>query len=332
MKTTNLAEDLQIPAVAEDPALSKETKNFLEMLNSSDGPPIESMEPIEARKVLTAAQASVTVDLTGIDEMEKTITADGYTVKLNIVKPKDSTAILPAFLFIHGGGWVLGDYPTHKRMVRDLVVLSGATGIFINYTPSPDAQYPQPVDEIFAATKWIAAHGSEIGVDGSRLALVGNSAGGNMATVTAIRAAEAQGPDIKLQVLFWPTVNTDFNTSSYKRFGKHRFLTSPLIKWMYQNYIPNAADRQQPYAAPLLASAEQVAGLPPTLIQVGEADIFYDECIAYGRKLDEAGVAVTTITYAGAIHDFGLLNPLANTAQSGSLFLHAAAELKAHLS
>jgi len=320
-----------VPSVADDPALSADTKKFLNTLNNSGGAAIESMQPVEARKVLVGAQASVEVDLSGIEESEKIISADGYTIKLNIVRPAGATGILPAFIFIHGGGWVLGDFPTHKRMVRDLAVLSGAAGVFVNYTPSPDVQYPQPTNEIYAATKWLAANGSEIGVDGSRIALVGNSAGGNMATVTALKASLEGGPEIKLQVLFWPTVNSDFETNSYKRFGTERFLTMPLITWMYENYIPDAEDRKQIYAAPLLASLDQLKGLPPTLIQVGEADIFLDESLAYGRKLDEAGVTVTTLTYAGAIHDFGLLNPLANTAQSKSLFRHAAAELKTYL-
>jgi acetyl esterase len=320
-----------VPSVADDPALSADTKKFLNALNNSGGVPIECMQPIEARKVLVGAQASVEVDLSGIEESEKIISADGYTIKLNIVKPAGATGILPAFIFIHGGGWVLGDFPTHKRMVRDLAVLSGAAGVFVNYTPSPDVQYPQPTNEIYAATQWLAANGNEIGVDGSRIALVGNSAGGNMATVTALRASLEGGPEIKLQVLFWPTVNSDFETNSYKRFGTGRFLTTLLITWMYENYIPDAEDRKQIYAAPLLASLDQLKGLPPTLIQVGEADIFLDESLAYGRKLDEAGVTVTTLTYAGAIHDFGLLNPLAKTAESKSLFRHAAAELKAYL-
>ncbi|TCC88796.1 alpha/beta hydrolase [Pedobacter frigiditerrae] len=320
-----------VPSVGDDPALSSETKHFLTALNNSGGEPIESMAPIAARKVLVGAQSSVEVDTSGITETENIVIADGYSVKLNIVKPTGTVGVLPAFIFIHGGGWVLGDYPTHRRMVRDLVVLSGTVGIFVNYTPAPDKQYPTQTNEIYAVTKWIAENGSQFGIDGKNIALVGNSAGGNMATVTAIKALEHNGPEIKLQILFWPTVNSDFETSSYQRYGKERFLTTPLIKWMYDNYIPGHETRKEIYAAPLLAPIEKLRGLPPTLIQVGEADIFYDECLAYGRKLDEAGVNVTTMVYAGAIHDFGLLNPLAHTAQAKSLFLHAAAELKAYL-
>lgn len=321
----------QIPAVENDPAISKETKTFLSVLNVPGAPGLETLPVNEARQVLVNAQAAVDVDYSGIEESEKTISADGFSIKLNIVKPEGNKEQLPVFIFIHGGGWVLGDYPTHKRMVRDLVVLSGAAAVFVNYTPSPEAHYPQAVNEIYAATKWVAEHGAEIGVDGSRLAVVGNSVGGNMATVTAIKAKENKGPKIRVQVLFWPIVDAGFEHDTYKRFGQDRFLTTPLMKWLYDQYTTDQAEREQIYASPLNATIDQLKGLPPALIQVAEADVLRDGGEAYGRKLDEAGVVATTIRYNGMIHDFGLLNGLANIPQTRSLFLHAAAELKKYL-
>lgn len=320
-----------IPDYSVDPAISVATKKFLTALNSGGGDPIESMSPQDARAVLAGAQASVDVDYSGVDYSQKVIETDGFTINLDIVKPEGNTEKLPVFIFIHGGGWVLGDFPTHKRMVRDLVVLSGAAGVFVNYTPSPEAQYPQAVNEIFAATKWVAENGAEINVDGSRLAIVGNSVGGNMSTVTALKAKENGGPELKVQILMWPIVDADFENETYQLYGKDRFLTTPLMKWMYDQYTTDPAERQQIYASPLNASLEQLRGLPPTLIQVAEADVLRQGGEAYGRKLDEAGVAVTTIRYNGTIHDFGLLNPLAEIPQTKSLFLHAAAELKKYL-
>lgn len=317
--------------VALDPALSRESKAFLDALNAPGGPGLETFGVAAARKVLVDAQASVPVDYSGIDESERTIEADGFHIKLNIVRPSGSDATLPVFIFIHGGGWVLGDYPTHKRMVRDLVVLSGAMGIFVNYTPSPEARYPQAVNEIYATTKWVAAHGAEIGADGSRLAVVGNSVGGNMTAVTTLKAKENNGPKISLQVLFWPIVDARFDHDSYARYGQDRFLTTPLMQWMYDQYTTDATEREQIYASPINATTEQLKDLPPALIQVADADILRDGGEAYGRKLDEAGVPVTTIRYNGTIHDFGLLNALAGTPQTKSLFLHAAAELKKYL-
>ena len=315
---------------ATDPHLDSGTKAVLKVLNSG-GAPVESLSKEDARNVLVTVQNSVKVDLSGIEESEKTINADGYTVKLNIVRPEGATETLPVFIFIHGGGWILGDYPTHKRMVRDLVVLSGAAAVFVNYTPSPEAQYPQAINEIYAATKWVAEHGSEINVDGKRLAVVGNSVGGNMTGVTALMAKEKGGPDIKLQILMWPVTDTNFETESYQKYGEDRFLSTSLMKWMFDQYTTDADERKEPHLAILRNSVDNLKGLPPALIQVAENDILRDEGEAYGRKLDEAGVKVTTVRYNGMIHDFGLLNPLAELPTVRSLFEHAAAELKKYL-
>ena len=314
-----------------DPRLSRGVKAFLKVLNSSDGPPLESLPPLDAREVLVGAQASVPVDLSGIEESEKTITTQGHTIKLNVVRPEGVKGKLPVFMFIHGGGWVLGDYPTHKRMVRDLVVLTGFAGVFVNYTRTPDAKYPQAINEIYAATKWVAEHGEEINVDGRNLAIVGNSVGGNMTAATTLKAKEQGGPEIKLHIMMWPVTDAYFETESFKQFGEKRFLTTPLMKWMWDLYTTDPKQRKEIYAAPLQATVEQLKGLPPALIQVAESDILRDEGEAYGRKLDEAGVKVTTVRYDGMIHDFGLLNGLAEEPAVRSLFEHAAAELRRYL-
>jgi acetyl esterase len=331
MSTTTISKPSGVANWATDPRIDTGTKAFLKVLNAG-GQPLETLSKEDARNVLVGAQAGVKVDLSGIEESEKTITSDGYTVKLNIVRPEGAKdKQLPVFIFIHGGGWILGDYPTHKRMVRDLVVLTGYSGVFVNYTPSPEARYPQAINEIYAATKWVASHGAEINVDGSNLAIVGNSVGGNMSAVTAIKAKEQGGPKIKLQILLWPIVDSAFDTESYKQFGEDRFLTTNVMKWMYDQYTTDPKQRKEIYASPLQASVEQLKGLPPALIQVAENDILRDEGEAYGRKLDEAGVSVTTIRYNGMIHDFGLLNALAELPATKSMFVHAAAELKKYL-
>ncbi|MDB5276562.1 MAG: alpha/beta hydrolase [Ferruginibacter sp.] len=328
---TEMKNEIAVADYATDPLLDSKTKAFLKALNTSGGKPLETLSPEEARKVLVNAQASVKVDLSGIDESEKTITADGHTIKLNIVRPAGVKGILPVFIFLHGGGWVLGDYPTHKRMVRDLTVLTGYSGVFINYTPTPDAKYPTQVNEIYAATKWVAEHGAEIDVDGKNMAIVGNSVGGNMSAVTAIKAKENNGPAIKVQILMWPIVDADFETASYKQFGEDRFLTTSVMKWMYDMYTTDPKQRKEIYAAPLQATIEQLKGLPPALIQVAGNDVLRDEGEAYGRKLDEAGVPVTVVRYNGTIHDFGLLNGLADLPATQSAFIQAAAELKKYL-
>ena len=191
-------------------------KRFLDALNSSGGTPIEQLSPRDARQVLIDAQNSVTVDLSGVVKSERTIAFEGRELKLHIVKPAGARPGLPVFMFFHGGGWVLGDFPTHQRLVRDLVVELGAAAVFPDYTPSPEAQYPTAIHQAYAATEWVSDHGNEIGVDGRKLAVVGNSAGGNMAAVVSLMAKDKGGPAIRLQTLMWPVTDADFDTESYR--------------------------------------------------------------------------------------------------------------------
>lgn len=318
------------PDYLEDKHLSTGTKEYLKVLNSGDTP-VESLPPAEARNVLVSAQKSIEVDLSGIDESEKNITAGGYSIKLNIVRPAGKTEKLPVFIFIHGGGWVLGDYPTHKRLVRDLVVESGMACVFVNYTSSPEAKYPQALEEIHAASKWVSEHGDEINVDGSNMAIVGNSVGGNMSLVTSINAKERGGPNFKLQILMWPVTDAGTHYDSYRLYGKQRFLTTPLMGWMFDQYVPKGNEREDIHVSPVLASCDQLKGLPPTLIQVAENDILRDQGEEMGRNLDAAGVDVTTIRYNGVIHDWGMLNGFACLHPSRSLILFSAAMLKQYL-
>jgi acetyl esterase len=313
---------------SQDPNISREIREFLKALNSGDGKPLETLSPADARLVLEGAQKSVNFDYSDIQESEKTITQDGQSIKIHIIKPKAAKAGLPAFMFFHGGGWVLGDYPTHKRLVRDLVVSSGAVAIFPDYTPSPEARFPVAINQAYAATKWVSEHGQEIGVDGSKLAVAGNSVGGNMAAVVALMAKDKNGPQLKLQVLLWPVTDSDFSRASYTYFAQERFLTTPLMKWMWDNYLPDLKERDNKYASPLKATLEELKGLPPALVQVAENDILYDEGLAYGRKLDDAGIPTTITEYRGFIHDYGMLNPLAHIPAVQQSVLDAANALR----
>jgi acetyl esterase/lipase len=313
---------------SEDPNIESNIREFLKVVNSGTGKPIEKLPVKEGRAVLSGLQSSLKVDLSGIVVTEKTIVVEDQNIKLNIVKPEKAEDILPVFMFFHGGGWVLGDFPTHQRMVRDLVVESGAAAVFVNYSPSPEAHYPIAINQAYAATKWVAEHGEEIGVDGKRLAVAGNSVGGNMAAVVALMAKEKKGPNIKLQVLFWPVTDANFETESYNLFAKDRFLTKDLMMWMWDNYTADPKQRKEIYASPLQAAISQLKGLPPALVQTAQNDILRDEGEAYARKLDEAGVKVTATRYNGMIHDWGLLNPLSAIPGTKSALLQAASEIK----
>ncbi|MDH4652791.1 alpha/beta hydrolase [Pseudomonas sp. JS3066] len=316
---------------AGSPGVDHETQAFLEALEAGDGKPLETLSPKDARAVLVGAQASVKVDLAGTRVEEKTIQADGQPLKLTIVRPEGTKGELPVFMFFHGGGWVLGDYPTHARLIHDLVVNSGAVAVYVGYTPSPEARYPTAINQAYAATRWVAEHGKELGVDGRRLAVAGNSVGGNMAAVVALMAKEKGTPQLRAQVLLWPVTDASFETASYNQFAQGHFLTKPMMQWFWDNYTTDAKQRAEIHASPLRATPEQLKGLPPTLVQTAEFDVLRDEGEAYARKLNAAGVDVTAVRFNGMIHDYGLLNPLAHVPAVQAAMRQAGTELRKHL-
>ncbi|NWC75794.1 alpha/beta hydrolase fold domain-containing protein [Pseudomonas sp. P7759] len=307
------------------------TQAFLDVLNAGTGKPMEQLTPKDARAVLTGAQAGVKLTLPAAEVSQKTIQVDGKPLDLTIVRPAGVKGTLPVFMFFHGGGWVLGDYPTHERLVRDLVADSGAVAVFVNYTPSPEAHYPVAINQAYGATKWVAEHGQEINVDGKRLAVAGNSVGGNMAAVVSLMAKDKGTPAIKFQVLLWPVTDANFDTGSYNQYAEGHFLTRNMMKWFWANYTTDAKQRAEIYASPLRASTDQLKGLPPALIQTAGADVLRDEGEAYARKLDAAGVPVTAVRYNGMIHDYGLLNVVSQVPAVRSALLQASDELKQHL-
>ncbi len=316
---------------AGDSGVEHNTQAFLDALNSGTGKPIEQLSPKDARAVLVGAQSGVKLTLPKADVSEKTIKVDGQSISLNIVRPAGAKGTLPVFMFFHGGGWVLGDFQTHERLVRDLVAGSGAVAVFVNYTPSPEAHYPTAINQAYAATRWVAEHGKEINVDGKRLAVAGNSVGGNMAAVVALMAKEKGTPALRYQVLLWPVTDANVNTASYDQYAEGHFLTRNMMKWFWDNYTTDAAQRNEIYASPLRATTEQLKGLPPALVQTASADVLRDEGEAYARKLDQAGVPVTAVRYNGMIHDYGLLNVVSQVPAVRSAMLQASEELKTHL-
>jgi len=313
------------------PVVQHDTQAFLDALAAGGGKPIEQLSPADARAVLGAAQAGAKVALPPAEVSEKVVEIDGKPLRLVVVRPAGATGVLPAFMFFHGGGWVLGDFPTHERLIRDLVAASGAAAVYVDYARSPEARYGVAIEQAYGATKWVAEHGAELRVDGTRLAVAGNSVGGNMAAVVSLLAKQRGGPALRFQALLWPVTDADFGTASYRQFDHGYFLTGDMMKWFWDSYTTDPAKRREITASPLRATPEQLRGLPPALIQTAELDVLRDEGEAYGAKLDAAGVPVTTTRYAGMIHDFGLLNALAGVPGTRSAMLQAGAELHRHL-
>lgn len=325
------ASALALAANIGGPGVEPTTQAFLQAVHGPGGPGLETLSPAAAREVLVGAQQGAGVALPAADVSHKTISANGRTISLTIVRPEGSAGVLPAFMFFHGGGWVLGDFQTHERLIRDLVAGSGAAAVYVDYTRSPEARFPVAIEEAYAATAWVAANGAEIGVDGSRLAVAGNSVGGNMAAVVSILAKERQGPALRSQVLLWPVTDASFENGSYQQFAGGHFLTRPMMRWFWDSYTTSAEERRSIHASPLQATSAELAGLPPALVQTAEFDVLRDEGEAYARKLQDAGVPVVATRYNGTIHDFGLLNALSQVPSTRAALRQAAGTLRESL-
>ncbi len=318
---------LTIPAFVLEPA----AQALADALAASDGPPLYTLSPIDARAVLDGAQAgAVTLPPAEIEEHTLPGGPTG-TVSITLVRPEWTNGSLPVVVYSHGGGWVLGNFGTHQRLVRDLANQTGAAFVFVNYPPSPEARYPIGIEQVYATVQWVAQHGSELGLDGSRLAIAGDSVGGNMTAAVALMAKERGGPGIRYQALLYPVTNAAFDTVSYKQFADGPWLTRKAMQWFWDAYLPDLEQRSEPTASPLQATLEQLAGLPPALVITDEADVLRDEGEAYSRKLRQAGVDVTSVRYEGVFHDFMMLNALAETNATRTAIAQTASALKAAL-
>lgn len=235
-------------------------------------------------------------------------------VSVRILRPQNAPASLPVIVYVHGAGWVFGNAHTHDRLIRELAVGTQAAVVFPNYSLSPEAKYPTAIEECYAALQWAAAEGSKHGLDAKRLAVAGDSVGGNMAAALTLMAKARGGPAISQQLLFYPVTDAAFETDSYHQFATGYFLRRDAMMWFWDQYTTDPQQRAEITASPLRATLEQLRGLPPALVINGEADVLRDEGEAYANKLRQAGVRVMAVRFQGMIHDFVMLNALANTA------------------
>ena len=299
----------QIPDAATDLRIDPQIRSFLAELNKDSSPFWELPQP-KPQEILTGLQNKYPVDMSGVTTVEKTITQDGRTVKLYIMKPQNVTGTPGVLFFIHGAVWLAGNFQNHQRLLRDLVVGSGQIGVFPEITNLPEGKFPVPLEESYAALKWTAAHAGEFGADGTRIAVAGNSVGGNMTAALSLMTKDRNGPKIALQVLLIPATDANVDTDSYHEFATGRFLPQAFMKYGWDRYAPDEQTRNNPYVSPLRASAEELRGVAPALVITAENDPLRDEGEAYARKLKQSGVTVTAVRYNGMIHDFVLLNAI----------------------
>ncbi|MFD7496671.1 alpha/beta hydrolase [Streptomyces sp. NPDC059832] len=285
-----------------------------EFAKATANPPyLFDLPPAEGREAVDEVQSGE-IDKPLIDEEWITVSGGPTgSVRARIVKPAGAEGTLPVILYIHGAGWVFGNARTHDRLVRELAVGANAAVVFPEYDLSPEARYPVAIEQNFAVARWIVEQGAGKNLDGSRLAVAGDSVGGNMTAALTLMAKERGGVRLVQQVLFYPVTDANFDTPSYHQFATGYFLRRDGMQWFWDQYTTDEAERARITASPLRATTEQLRGLPPALVITGEADVLRDEGEAYANKLREAGISVTAVRFQGIIHDFVMLNALRGT-------------------
>lgn len=295
-------------------------------------PFLHQLPPAEGRATVDDVQSDTGVARPTVDE--EWITIEGGPtgkVEVRILRPSGATGTLPVVLYLHGAGWVFGNAHTHDRLVREITTGTGAAVVFVEYDRSPEARYPIALEQIWTAATWVVAHGAEHGLDGSRMAVAGDSVGGNLTAAVTLLAKERGGVTFAQQVLFYPVTDARFDTGSYEQFAEGYFLRRDAMQWFWDQYIPEEKLRDEVTASPLRATSAQLEGLPPALVITGEADVLRDEGEAYANKLREAGVPVVATRYQGIIHDFVMLDALRGTNAAGAAIDQAIATLRSAL-
>jgi acetyl esterase/lipase len=299
-----------------------------QFVDATSTPPfIYELSPDDGRKVLDDVQ-SQPVDKLPVDERWVTVPAEVGDVRVRIVRPPQADGTLPVILYMHGGGWVLGNAHTHDRLVRELAVGTGAAVAFVEYDRSPEAHYPVAIEQGYATARWITREGPANRLDPDRMAVAGDSVGGNMTAALALMASDRGDVRFVQQSMYYPVTDAGMDTGSYEQFAEGYFLAAKGMAWFWDAYLPDVERRSEPYASPLRASDAHLSDLPPAFVIVDEADVLRDEGEAYAARLRAAGVDVTTVRYDGITHDFMMLTPLSNTRATRAAVAQAIALLR----
>lgn len=313
---------------SKNPWLTVETQQFIDELAKADAPPLYTLTPQEARKVLSGTQAmAVAKQPADIEDLKLDIGPTGE-VDVRIYRPAGSKERLPGVFYFHGGGWVMGDKETHDRLVRELCAGAGVTIIYVNYTPSPEAQYPVPLKQSYAAMEYVIKNADGFNIDPAKIAVAGDSVGGNMSIAMTLLAKQHGTVDIKFQLLIYPVTDADFDNPSYQAFADGPWLTKKAMEWFWDQYLPDKSRRGEITACPLRASVDQLKGLPEAFVITDQNDVLCYEGEAYAAKLQQAGVRVTAVRYNGTVHDFMMLNPLADSSPARAAVAQAVCALR----
>ena len=257
-------------------------------------------DPIAVREMLALTPRPQGEPVASVED--RAITANGAQIPVRIYRPESGPAVKPALVWFHGGGWVIGSLDGSDFGCRIMANASGCTVISVDYRLAPEYKFPTAVDDCLAVTKWVAENGPELGVDGARIAVGGDSAGGNLAAVVSQLARDVGGPAIAFQALVYPVTNYDFSTASYRDNAEGYLLERDSMEWFWGHYLRSEADGASTKASPLRHT--NLAGLPPAIVLTAEFDPLRDEGEAYAERMRAAGVPVEARRYDGQIHGF----------------------------
>ena len=300
--------------------LLKEIENFLAALQNSDGKPLYEMTPDEAREFLLSVQRQSPVNFEA-DVTDKTIlTESAGEVNIRIVKPLNYDKKLPAIIYTHGGGWVMGCKTVYDSLIKRLSIHSGAAVIFVDYTRAPEAKYPTALNQICGVLEYVCNYPDEFDIDRDNIVIAGDSAGANMTAACALKSKVENLPPVKAQILLYPVTDASMDTKSYDDFKDGPWLTKKAMEYFWHAYLPDKKTGEEIFISPLKAGIEDLKNLPPALIITVENDVLRDEGEEYARKLDEAGVKVSNVRINGTIHDFMMLNALCENIQTKCTF------------
>jgi acetyl esterase len=280
--------------------LDPQARSLLDQLEALGAPPLSQQTPEEARAGFAVLAAVAGPPEEPVPTEDRSVPGPAGDIPVRIYRP-ESVQPLPVVVYFHGGGWVIGDIASHDTTCQRLAAEVPALVVSVDYRLAPEHRFPAAVDDCGAATSWVSAHAAELGGDPARLAVAGDSAGGNLAAVVALHARDADGPPIAFQLLVYPGTDMTRSLPSHTENGAGYLLESDTIDWFLDNYLADA-DRRHPDASPLFA--DDLSGLPPALVVTAEFDPLRDEGEAYAERLRQAGVTVTTSRYDGMIHGF----------------------------
>jgi len=313
---------------ARQPVLDAAVQAFLAGLAESGAAPIHALGFAEARKALAAMQAGrMAAPPVAVEDMTLPVGPTG-SVDVRIFRPPGDNGPRPAVVYLHGGGWVMGGKHTHDRLVRVLAAGTSATFVFVDYALAPEARYPVQNEQAYSVLTYVRDNAGALGIEASRIAVAGDCAGGNMAVALSLLAKRRRGPEIAFQLLFYPVLDDAGGSLLHESFGDGLWLTRRAKAAYLDAVMPDAACRTEVTAFPLKGSLVQLNDLPEALVLVAEHDIVRDEGEAYVRKLVEAGVTATCTRCNNTIHDFVVLNALADAPVTRYAIAQAIAALK----